>query len=293
MLKTRKILLLVAFGLLCLPLSGCTQKRLPNNNNTLRPLQVGVLVSHFHSTGPHWTSKSYGYETTRKMINELDRDDFNLHAVIEPDTKHEESIRDLLALSVFSERIVDGSDANALGELDVLVIPRTPNTLPEVTGAILVAQGGGLSLIKSAAYGSVTPTFADHYVNRLHGITQGAYFWFPKPSPAVVVKSHPILGNLQPGDSVLVKPNGIGGNLGNADVLVEMSPDFDRGFGPGPTANAEPYSQPVIFVSRVGAGRVLQTNWRKQKPSQLPDEFFSNAVRWIANRPLRAPVDLE
>ena len=267
-------------------LVGCSNSK-QNTESQTRPIKVGVLVSYFHGSGPHWIARPYSYDTT-EMIEALDRPDILLVPVIEPGTETKELIQPLFSNPAFTQKAIDGSDPDQLKNLDILVIPRTANMVSEVTTAIVKAQEEGLKLMISAWCGTVTPTYASPDINLLHGITQGAYFWHPQPQTAVVKAKHPLLEGLAVGDSIQVKPNGVGGNLGTAEILIEMGPDFSRNFGPGPTAGAEPYTQPIIYISNAGKGRVIQFNWFK-KPDCFSDEFFANAARWLVGRDMHAP----
>ena len=59
-------------------------------------IKVGVIVSEFTASGPHWLAKSYGFASVQRMVRELRDPSLELIPLIEPATQEEPDLKDEL-----------------------------------------------------------------------------------------------------------------------------------------------------------------------------------------------------
>src|SRR2546425_269907 len=59
----------------------------PSPTSKLARIKVGVIVSEFTATGPHWLAKPYGFASVQRIVRELRDPSLELIPLIEPGTQ--------------------------------------------------------------------------------------------------------------------------------------------------------------------------------------------------------------
>jgi len=261
--------------------------------------KVGVMFSHFTATAqlakgltavnPH--RRSHSYFAPEIVTRELRQSGFNVYAVVEPGTENLGALPSILEDSALSDRIINGGDATALGQLDVIVFWLTYGMVQEVADGVSQAIRAGLGCVR---HGSAGNRFEGKNVAMaaLTGMDNGEYFWGGNHTEylCAVLEPHPILGDLEVGDVVAVETlDGFTGIHWGRALL--SSPD-------GTGSDFCP-----LYVHEVGAGRVVSCQWLELPrvgPDAGPEEFISSRMNWrveFLNRCLnwaaRRPVDAQ
>src|SRR5207253_2893442 len=116
--------------------------------------------SEFTATGPCWTDnrKHFGYMRAAQSFKLLKDPELELFAIIEPETDPQGEARSVLRL-VSKDHVIDGSNAGALKQLDVMVSCFQWNVRPQVLEAMTTAVNDGVGLLFQASLGSYRPGY--------------------------------------------------------------------------------------------------------------------------------------
>ncbi len=251
-------------------------------------IKVGVLLSEFTFAATHPSSATpydLKHQSIIERIAKLRTRGVDLYIIIEPGQQ-------LVFSSVINhyaarDHLIIGTDAAKLKSLNVIVADHTWHMRPSVLSAIHAAVESGTGLLLQAGFAILTPSFTPE-VNDLTGIDSQTYFFNPK-STGPVTQSHPILGNLKPGD-ILEIPAACGTlgplhgqplvsayNAANTAVtnesgmLTSISQTLGRPATTQPSAASE--SEGIVFyplyISELGRGRIIGCQWHNAPPPQL------------------------
>ncbi len=251
--------------------------------------KVGIIVSHFTATGPHWVANPYGFKHAKIAIP-LRAAGYTVIAVLDPETEELPEVKAALQEYGFLDGWVDGSDPDELSRLAVIVSGRlNANMRPDVIDAITEAVHRGTMFFNANSFSTVEPGYADECIEPLLGLKSRKYFWHPAPMTWKVVEEHPLLEGYKEGDRITgFGMNGIGG-VNHGTVLVQA--DLERsetaqGFGGGlPSEQICP-----IYIHQLGRGTTLHflffgNNQSEDRPFSH-DEFYVRGVEWlISQRP--------
>ncbi len=188
-------------------------------------IMVGILLSYRTYVAPHYSSTALGGKAHLVITRTIHSDpvadkEMELIPIIEPGTATTQDIRESLGSTFKTESPVDGSDVDALMNLDVIICPRVWSESPAVLRAVESAVRRGKGLMNFSGIGQIQPGPGVEVVDRLNGVApgQGAYVGYPKEVECEVIASHPILGTLTKGDLVNIAGNGQSGPLGPGTV---------------------------------------------------------------------------
>jgi RNA polymerase sigma factor (sigma-70 family) len=188
-------------------------------------IMVGIFLSYQTANGSHYGPTSLGGKAHLVITRAIHSDpvadkEMELIPIIEPGTATTQDIRESLGSTFKTESPVDGSDVEALMNLDVIICPRVWSESPEVLSAVDSAVRRGKGLMNFSGVGQIAPGPGVEVVDRLNGVAagQGAYVGYPKEVECEVIASHPILGTLTKGELVNIAGNGQSGPLGSGTV---------------------------------------------------------------------------
>lgn len=253
-----------------------------------KPIRLGIIVSKFTATGPHWISNPYGYGNQLQRLRELKDPGIELIPVIEPGTDDDPALAAILQRSFAGKTPVNGYQPAELKKLDVVMGHMIFNMQGEMADALVAAVTDGLGLVQQSC-GSVTPGYTEA-INALAGMKNGEYGWNPRDVECEVIGTHPILGSLSGNfrAELDARPNGHIGQLtgiplirvkNHSDVYMPREKNVPEDFYP-------------VYVSQLGKGRIVGIGLAHYVPTPpvlqqaTKDRFFIRCVQWVAGRPV-------
>ncbi len=270
-------------------------------------IKVGVIVSTFTATGPHWPTGHYGYSHAL-IARQLKDPQIDLYAIVEPEMMNSEdaTLRNILQQEFPAGHVIDGSSKQALQSLQVIVACRIWNLHNSVLPAVSQAVEDGVGLLDQSAMGVVTPGCYTPEASRLHAMTTPDYFWVPRDVECIVVGDHPLLANLKAKGIKKVTVTHLNGALGrfHGTPLI-AAPGVPNQFVGNSSANLpdkadasvpDPSMPPVfypLYVAQLGKGRIVGCQWYgPQDVSRILNEahggrFYIHCVQWLAGKPLK------
>jgi hypothetical protein len=250
--------------------------------------KVGLVMSYFTAAGPHALANPYGYahQSSAEAAKMLDEANFDVYAVVEPGTQYVGELPAILLEAGLAQKVVDGTDVDALRQLDVIMSIAWANGMDAMLEAFDRAVSQGVGLVGTGSMASLTPGSAHPTVARITGIEEGTYLWMGAGSApwCPVVAQHPILGTLvEPGQRLPMTQIHGGtysesGIIHDGEVLLGAPPGYPEAF-------------PVMYVRNHGQGRVVRAQWHKLIQPGLPFSgytFYIRALNWAAQRDVDA-----
>jgi predicted DNA-binding protein (UPF0251 family) len=256
------------------------------------PIRVGILVSEFTATGPHYTSNTYGY-THKSMVVALRDSSTELYPIIEPGTQSDAKIASIIRTDFAGRTPIDGSRVEQLSTLNVIASCRGCDMRPEVLDAMESAvRDDGIGLLIWSGLATVTPGH-NPQVDHLNGLQEGQYGWNSKAVECQVVAAHPILGKLSDniGVTAQLTPNGYYGALQpGATGLIRISNPVDIWpVGEDLKTDREDFVFYPVYVSSLGKGKIVGCSfalWKSTRPIDqlVGGSFMLRSVKWLAGR---------
>ena len=261
--------------------------------NQVRPQQssnpdaprVGLLMSHYTATGPHWISRPYGYinQETDSIARALNEANFDVYAVVEPGTEVLGELPGILHAFGLSQKTVNGFDTEALEMLDVVFLSSVSNVHVAMLEALDTAIRNGVGLVNVSTLGVVNPSENHPLLESITGIEHARYTWQGfKDSTCPILHQHPILGGLKVGTTFTVNTlNGCrteSGVVHDATILLGTPADYPETF-------------PVLYVRNHGQGRVVRAQWHRPHQPGIPlpgFTFYVRCINWAAGRDANA-----
>jgi hypothetical protein len=254
-------------------------------------IQVGVFLSGFTATGPHRSTRAYGYQTQLRPVKSLRDPSIHLIPVVEPGFTRRPGLLRILSEDFPGETPLDAGNLQDLRKLDVLVATSVANVPNDVIPPIMTRVREGMGLVQRQ-FGYLTPGY-DSQMNDLCGFTDGVFGWNASPVPCEVVGNHPLLGDLagQIGKTITLVPNGTVGHLKGipllriTDMKQIMLVNADRPVGTGE------YLYP-LYISQWGHGKIVGIGFTQGKdvPPELEaanhGRFYIHCVEWLMGKPL-------
>jgi beta-lactamase regulating signal transducer with metallopeptidase domain len=243
--------------------------------------RVGVMFSRYTAVGPHWREKPYGYngQDCKAISALLTQNNYDVYAIIEPGSEQDGEFLALLEGTHLSQKTIDGTNVNALQQLDAVVCKLYCNVQPEMLTGLVSAVRSGVGLLAIGGIGRVTPGSDDALIEELTGISGGQYH-LGERGTVHVLQPHPVLGPLKTGDSI---------SVGMIDGAIT---------GPG-SLNATPLiAAPqgapenfyTLYTHQVQQGRVMTFQLWDLALADTPFagrfDLYLRAINWVANRPV-------
>jgi hypothetical protein len=257
----------------------------PQQSSNPNAPKVGIVMSHFTATGPHWIARPYGYsnQVSSEAARALDEANFDVYAVVEPGTEFIGELPGILRENGLTEKIIDGFNPNDLLKLDAVFLCSCANMKGEMLESLDAAIRGGVGFVLVGTMGVVTPGPADPLVEAITGLNGAEYTWHGfQDSVCPVVESHPILGDMASGSSFTLNTlNGCRAESGMASDAVELIE--------GPSGYPESY--PVLYVRNYEQGRIVGCQWHRPLQPGIPFPgytFYIRALNWAAHRDVDA-----
>jgi len=242
--------------------------------------RIGLLMSHFTRTGPTmpdylYGNYTYGNQESATLANALNEANFDVYAIIEPGTEFLGELPLILQDAGLATKLVDGTRAAALLELDAVLTCAAFNLSGELLAAFGEAIEGGLGLVSIAAFGDNLPGSFDSRVTALTGLHGSEYVnQGCQDSTVTVLQGHPIFGNTAIGTA------------GNVRTLVGPAGAIDGAVLLGAPSNY-PDDFPALYVRNHGAGRIVRAQWHHPMQPGLPfpgHTLYIRALNWAAGR---------
>lgn len=262
--------------------------------NAAKIIHVGIMLSQFTATGPHYTQVPYGYKDSYLELYRALRTESNIETVplIEPGSDDPDLMATLKAEFKGKTPIIVNT-RDDLMKLDVIACARVWNETPQVLAAMNAAAHDGKGLLVIAGIGLNSPGLGQPPVDELNGLKEGAWEYCSTGADSHAVQSHPLLGTLKPQDALSLPANGECGILADgATGLIEVdSLDDVHPVQANHPILAEYHFYPLI-AGRLGKGRIVNcqfTSWEPirdelQKPTD--NRFMVHCVEWLANHKL-------
>ena len=144
---------------------------------------------------------------------------YDLYAVIEPNTEDLGYLPQILQRLGLEGRTLDGTKSKELEQLDVVFSGFDADVLDSTMAALTDAIKAGVGFVNTSLFGVVVPE-GGPALSEILGIDSMQYRCPMGYVECPVVNSHPILGDLQPGDTFVVSMlNGYDGKLRGTPLL--------------------------------------------------------------------------
>ncbi|HEY7090058.1 MAG TPA: sigma-70 family RNA polymerase sigma factor [Tepidisphaeraceae bacterium] len=256
------------------------------------PIKVGVILSDFTANTRIGSDAPFGYVNQLRILPELRDTGIECCPVIEPGTETSPALATILNRDFAGKIPVNGYDAVALGQLDVIAGSQLFALRDEMISAITDAVSSGTGLLYRQAFGDSLPGYSTEIL-RLHGLEQadfGKDLPWRKPISCEIVGDHPILGSLagRHGAILDTMPIGAFGILGaDATPLIrvrairEINPDR-------PSPPPVQWSFYPLYIVRLGRGQIIACNFNIAAPPSRQllgatgGKFTVRCVQWLA-----------
>jgi RNA polymerase sigma factor (sigma-70 family) len=254
-------------------------------------IKVGVLLSDYTANGPHWIPNNYGWRDQLLPVRALRDPSIELIPVVEPQTATHPDLARLLSTNFPRKTPIDGSSAQDLEKLDVLVAQAAHNVPWDVQQAVLQAVHDGMGFL-NRGFMTVTPGYTPLY-SSLSGVDNVVYGWSNNYDQlkCEIVSGHPLLGDLagQTGKTIMIELAGPVG-VARGIPLIRVSDMQNVTTHNGMKVHAGQSMYPFL-LSQYGRGRIMVFAFAHyQVPSVLDKanhgRFYIHCVQWLAGKPL-------
>lgn len=198
---------------------------------------------------------------------------FDLYGIVDPGTRDQKEMEKVKHQLGVSNRLIEANDVAELSKLDVIAL-WMPYYMPEETvKGIVAAVENGVGLLTNCSVGGHDPGFENAALQKMMGVRNPKYYWHGNfmPFECTVVASHPILGGLQPGNSVIIDTIDAHAGENEGTALLAGSPDIP--------ATAVP-----LYVRQLGKGRCVHYqsfDFSRHDLICTPREFFYDRRDWM------------
>jgi RNA polymerase sigma factor (sigma-70 family) len=253
-----------------------------------KPIKVGVIVSLFTATGPHWLPNPHGYAGAQLILRELRDSSIECIPIIESGSESDAALQAVLKNDFAGKKPLVAVDAAHLADLDVIVAARVANATDELLTAVegRVTQGAGLLIRQS--FGVITPGYTPQ-VTALNGFVEAQYA-LTQGGAGKVVAGHPLLGSLKAGRMLKLGSNGAYGKLAVGGIgLIEMAGGNVNPIGDNARQRDDFIFYPV-YVSQLGKGKIVGCSFSGSQPAPADlnaaagGKFTVRCVKWLAGR---------
>lgn len=261
-------------------------------------IRVGVYVSARTGKEDGWIGKPYGYRTQMRVVNMLNGPGIELIPVIEKGTGEDPQL--LNQLNSFDQDHIEASDAASLRTLNVLIAHGTWRSDEATVSAFADAIRDGVDFINVAGIGKEEPGLQPGTPGEaISGLKMAQYAWHPEAGTCEVVASHPLLGDLKPGDTMSLRPNGVYGPLPPGAVPLLKMRDRSTWNHVGPSSFEDDGTNDfyTMYISQLGKGRIIGFHVapytdlpRELHPADSKVGFFAKLALWLVDQRKNAPT---
>jgi RNA polymerase sigma factor (sigma-70 family) len=249
-------------------------------------IKVGILVSDYSANSPNDNGVKNGYLPLAVMLRALDDPSLDRFAVIEPGTAQNADLARIVGTYFPPNHMIDGADAEALRNLDVLVCPISINMRDEVLSAFIRAVSDGVGILNQCATGCNRPGMSEP-VNAINGMTRFGCFYNNTGAIdcTIVGADHPLMTRFR---NPTVRLRNLSGSIGiirQGQALI-AAPGVHNHHPVEPAPPAEAAYFP-LYVSTLGKGRIMGVGWGEAQPAidaAAGPDFYVRCVRWLALR---------
>jgi hypothetical protein len=252
---------------------------------------VGVTVSRWTAETENPSGKPWGYDVQTRIVREITSPDLQLYPIIEPDSQDAPEQAAQLARYFPNREPIDGSDADALKRLDVIVAHEYWMVHTEVLAAFDTAVGDGVGLLNIGGMGWASPGFNGDSTLAVHltGFTEANGAYTNGPTQCQVLQPHEILGQLGAAKQLSLRPLGAYGLLPpNATPLMKVT-DMSVILNRGPAVDNPNYVFYPVYISHLQKGKIIGITFAPFGLSNRAarSQLLTRSVRWLAGRPVQ------
>jgi RNA polymerase sigma factor (sigma-70 family) len=252
-------------------------------------IRVGIYLSDYTATGPHWIPQNYGFGDQVKPVRALEDPSIDLEPVVEPGTEDTPQLARLLNSNFPGKKPLDSASLEDLQTLDVLVAQAAHNVPAGTQTAIHEAVHQGLGFL-NRGFMTVQPGFTPLYGD-LAGMKAVNYGYNMGPVECEIVGDSPLLGDLSGhvGKTMMIEPAGPLGRLSGIP-LIRVSDMSQINRQPPRRLTAGSYMYP-FYLSQFGKGRIIAFAFAHYEVPQVLNSanhgrFYIHCVQWLAGKPL-------
>jgi RNA polymerase sigma factor (sigma-70 family) len=270
---------------------GAAEIAAPSPTVAADRVKVGIFLSDYTANGPHWIPGNYGWKDQLIPVRALRDPSIELIPVVEPGTASNPDLARILSSNFSGKAPIDGSNAQDLEKLDVLVAQAAHNVPWEVQQAVLAAVHDGVGFL-NRGFMTVTPGYTPLY-GSLSGMDEVRYGWSKNYDrfKCEIVGNHPLLGDLagQTGKTMMIE---LAGPLGVARGIPLIRVDDMQNVAVRGGTKSQPgqYMYPLL-LSQYGHGRVMVFAFAHYEVPAVLDNanhgrFYIHCVQWLAGKSL-------
>jgi hypothetical protein len=258
--------------------SGAKKRILPNtveDNGYPRP-RVGILFTTTSADTKHSMPHPYSYQHTVGFFELLDDFGYDLFGVIEQKEHGEADLDSVLEHLGLHDKLLYLEDPSHLSELDAVITGHTPLVSSAAVKSLTTDIENGLGFVNISIFGNRDPGYTNAPLSQLLGVQNGNYHLDFTYLKSPVLRSHPILGPLEPGDLFEINwLNSVAGPIDGTPLL-------------GPPQNS-PTKVSSLYVKEMGRGRVVNIQWQKPTSTNggiAAEDFYARCLNWVMNIPV-------
>jgi hypothetical protein len=253
-------------------------------------IKVGVTVSKWTADTNSPSAKPWGYGVQTRIIPELRAADIDFYPVIESGSQTDPALLQQLKTFFPNHPPIEGSNADALKQLDVLVAHEDWMVPAEFLAGVDQAVSDGLPLLNIGGMGWARPGLhgSNAPAQRLTGLllAQGGYS--DGMVECEILTDHPILGSLADRKTISLKPLGAYGVLpDDATPLIKViDPAAVKTRGQPIDEISYPYYP--LYVSHLGNGKIIGLTFAPFKSLNNVERrsLLHRSLHYLASRPV-------
>ena len=264
-------------------------------------IKVGwvVSLSTFQYPKGHGNTR---FDSVNVIIKRFRDPQIDLYAIIEPGSESHEDVIKIVSDFFPADHVLDGTSAETLKTLSVIVASRDWAVNDQVLEAIATAVESGVGLLRHMPLRAASAEQTD-ISDKLQCITGPEDFAERAATECRVVADHPLLGDfpntLEDRKLTMTLLSGSRGIVHGTPLIV-LETDVSA------LDNLDPQGKPVegktvtaptdakifcpLFISEIGKGKVVACQWDgppKGLAAATKNRFYIHCCQWLANRPIR------
>jgi RNA polymerase sigma factor (sigma-70 family) len=257
--------------------------------NSRDKIRVGIYLSEYTASGPHWIPENYGYQDQIRPVQALRDPSIDLVPVVEPATEDRPTLARLLRMDFPGKTPLNSANLDDLETLDVLISQAAHNVPSGTQTAIHQAVRDGVGFL-NRGFMTVQPGFNSLYGD-LSGMQAVNYGFNYGPIECTIVGDSPLLGDLagHVGQTMMIEPAGPLGRL-KGIPLIRISDMHEINQQPMRRVTEGTYMYP-LSLSQFGKGRIVTFAFAHYEVPQVLQQanhgrFYIHCVQWLAGKPI-------